>query len=275
MSELAPVSEIGSDEKSEQKHDHGAQAYTMKVYSYLVTSPVKVLQQAALSVNQLPAVAEGTEADLWFAAVDDLLVIDQSQEVAWKYAGGKSATSAIQKKMVVSRMRGSGLAQGSGSGQRHETTGKVDAGSLTADLWVTEMQSGCTVLILDWGKGQYSMVHLQPNEDEQFNWLGRQVMNLGGYTRKVTGEAFFKNVYKNAWLKQEMNQVVSSTGGAPQNYIMVQSMFEASRKKVTQLIGVRKGSRFTFYRQRVYARNYEAQELKWSGWWGYLPYFTY
>jgi hypothetical protein len=173
--------------------------------------------------------------------------------------------------MVVSHMRDHELTPR----RRRKATRIVDAAALTSDLWVTEMQNGCTVLIVDWGNGRYSLTHLQPYMDEQFTLVGRAVMGLGGYTRRVTGEAFFKNVYKNQWLKKEMTDMVTATGGTPQYYIMVQSMFESSRRRTAQVIGVRRENRFTFYRQSKRARDYQVTELKWSGWYSWLPYFTY
>jgi len=267
MSEIEPVAALDDDAQLDEDLRKGT-LYAMQMYDYLRNNTVAVLQQAVLTINKLPAVAEGGTADLWFAAVGKSMVIDESPERAWTHAGAKFLPhAAIQRRMIVSGMRGSALSDG----QRRAATSTVDAGSVGADLWVTEMQSGCTVLILDWGNGRYSMVHLQPSEDEQFNWLGQGVMGLGGWTRRVTGEAFFRSMYKNAWLKQEMSGVVGATGGQPRNYIMVQSMFEASRKKTTQVIGVRKGSSFAFYRQRDQAGTLQVDALKWSGWWSWFP----
>ncbi|HSU13268.1 hypothetical protein [Longimicrobium sp.] len=271
MSDLSPVAVDDDDEKLEEDLRR-ARDTCLERYGQLVNHTVPLLKQVLIHVNQLPTVADGTLADMWFAAVGRTISIDTSADRAWTDAGAKFLPhGAIQKKMIVSRMRGSELAQGTGSGQRHETTARVDAGATPADLWVTEMQNGCTVLILDWGQSLYSMVHLQPSEDEQFNWLGKKVMGLGGYTKWVTGDAFFKSAYKNAWLKQEASKVVAATGRTPQNYIMVQSMYEASRSKVTQVVGVKKGNTFAFYRQRSYAQTLEVDVLKWSGWWSYLP----
>jgi hypothetical protein len=250
--------------------------YTMEVYQDLLARPVQTLINTEISINGLPAVPDGTEADMWFAAARGAVVIDEDCDTAWRYVGAESARSATQKKMVISKMRGFGLTRGTLQGERYGATGKVDTGAITADLWVTEVQSGCTVLILDWGADEYSMVHLQPSEDNQFNWAGQLLMGLGGYTSRVTGPDLFKNLYKNSWLSRESNRVVGTTGGTPNRYIMVQSMFEASRSHVTQVIGIRAGRTFNFFRQiPIDVRTRRAEALRWSTWYIWLPFFSY
>jgi len=224
-------------------------------------------------VNQLPDVAEGSERKMWFAAKKTIYIMDSQQDAA-AYAGVGLA-GAIRATMVLSPMRSRDLATGSGSGERHEEAGLVDARSVEADLWITEQQTGCSVLILDWGKGRYSMVHLQPYDDEQFNGWSRAVMGLGEYTCGLTDRRFFRSAYVNAWLKHDASSVVSSTGRAPQGYILVQTMFENARQQESQLIGIRYRSRFRFFRQRVLGpKSTHVEELRWSGWWSWLPSFT-
>ena len=270
MSDQEPVS---PDLRRRVRHDERDYERSARVYAELVRSPVRTLQDNDLMVNALPNAGEGAEIDLWFAARSSIIVAGSQQEAAG--LAGVGLGGAICTKMVVSPMRGSGLASGSGAGERLEGTGIVDAGSLEAELWVTEQQTGCSVLILDWGRGRYSMVHLQPHEDTQFSRFSRAVMGLGGYTWGLTSESFFRSAYKNASLKQEASSVVANTGRTPESYILVQTMFDASRAREAQLIGVRSGSRFRFYRHRVMGRTgTQVDELRWSGWWSWLPAFT-
>jgi hypothetical protein len=225
----------------------------------------------------LPAVADATPANLFFAARANDMCIDQTAITASNTIGAH-ADASIQRQMLVSRMRGAGLAPGAAAGQRHAAT-QVRAGAGAPDLWVTEVQSGCTVLIVDWGGNQYSMIHLQPNNDGQFNAYSNRLMNAGNYVSYLTG--WFtgpepgRGAYKNAWLKHEMTNIVSNTGGNPQYYIMVQSMFDASRGTSVQLLGVRNGNGYRFFRQTYLHPNLAAEELAWSGWYSFLPYFSY
>jgi len=169
--------------------------------------------------------------------------------------------------MVVSPMRGNTLPVGGGVGGRHQATGLLNAVGAGAALWVTEMQTGCTVLIVDWGGGQYSLVHLQPSQDTQFNTVGQAILNAGSLAR---------NAYQNIWLKREMTTVVQNTAGAPQRYIMIQSMFETARGSVTQVLGIFQGGQFEFYRQRQTPPAARvAEHLQWSTWRSYMPYFSY
>ena len=239
------------------------QLHSMQVYNQLLANPVLTLQNHDMEVNQLPVLPNTGVQNLWFAAFGPSIVIDQTSLMAGAMAAGLMGPQdcAVQRSMVVSPMRGHGLPPAN----RYAATGLVNAAAIAANLWVTELQTGCTVLIVDWGAGQYSMTHLQPSDDVQFNRFGRALMWTSNFAH---------NAYKNTWLKQEMTTVIQNTGGAPQRYIMVQSMFENTRRRVTQVVGVRNGGQFTFYRQRVAAARV-VEQLQWSTWYAYVPYFSY
>lgn len=244
---------------------------TINVYTNLVANTLQELQNTSLVVNGLPAVVDGTQAQLWFASGPGGIVIDDDQNQARGFSGAANDDCTIQRYMIVSPMRGATLPVGAVVGARHAATAQVAAGGLAADLWVTEMQNGCTVLILDWGGGTYSLFHIQPSQENQFNWLGRKIIGIGDSAMAT---------YKNAWLKSEANTIVTNTGlGVPQRYIMVQSMFEASRGWVTQLLGVKHGGNFTFYRQRsrmaLGVVTNLAERLVWTTWRSWLPWSSY
>jgi len=241
--------------------------HSIQVYNDLLQNPVTVLQQYHLTVNTLPAVNGATALNVWIAAYGTDIVIDQSAATAAAMPGGP-ADCAVQRSMIVSPMRGHQLPVGAGIGGRHRAAEIFNAGAAAgANLWVTELQSGCTVLVLDWGASRYSLVHLQPSTDAQFNRVGRAIVSSGDTALSA---------YKNVWLKQEMTSVVNNTAlGSPQRYIMIQSMFEASRGTGTQVIGIRHGTAFRFYRQRQSGNVLRAEELNWSTWYSYVPYMTY
>lgn len=244
---------------------------TINAYATFVANPLVTLTNTALVVNPLPAVADGTQHLLWFADGPNGIVIDDDQATARGWSGAANDDCTIQRRMVLSPMRGATLPVGAVVGARHAPTTRVNAGALASELWVTEMQNGCTVLILDWGGGSYSLFHIQPSQDNQFNWLGRKIIGLGDSAMAA---------YKNTWLKSEANTIVTNTGGAlPQQYIMVQSMFEASRGWVTQLVGVKQGGQFTFYRQRsrmlLGVTTILAERLVWTTWRWWVPWSSY
>ena len=250
---------------------------TQRVYNDLRASPLAMLQNYTLRVLNLPNVACATVQNLYFAAASGIygprIGIDMYNSSAAGFVDGPN-DSAIQILMVISPVRGNGLPVGTGPTGRHRATGILNAGGTLADLWVTPTQTGCSVLIVDWGGGRYSVTHLQPSQDAQFNQAGRALMRTGDFAR---------NAYKNIWLKQEMTSVVGNTVGAPQRYIMIQSMFEGARNTNTQIIGIRNGAAFTFYRQRATPAHPAGgqlqvrvvEQLQWSTWYAYLPYFSY
>jgi hypothetical protein len=240
---------------------------TIQVYNDLLQNPLTVLQQQMIAVNSLPVVNAATAVNVWIAAHGGNIAIDRVAATAAGLAGGP-ADCAVQRSMIVSQMRGHQLPVGAGVGGRHRAAEIFNAGAAAgANLWVTELQTGCTVLVLDWGASRYSLVHLQPSTDAQFNRLGQAIVRSSD-----TG----LSAYKNLWLKQEMTSVVNNTAlGPPQRYIMIQSLFEASRGTATQVIGVRHGTAFRFYRQRLSGVGLTAEELNWSTWYSYVPYLTY
>lgn len=112
-----------------------------------------------------------------------------------------------------------------------------------AQLWITDQQSGCTVIALDWGGNQYSMFHLLPYENADFGRMARAVFAVSGVARSGI---------KNSSLRTEATQVVNASllGGAqPQRYIMLQSQHTARLGRYMQTIGVQRNGGWEFYRQ--------------------------
>ncbi|WP_175649976.1 hypothetical protein [Pseudomonas sp. Marseille-P9899] len=242
--------------------------YSKEIYEALLQNPMSVLQQVSIVINSLDPLSTPMVRTLAFAAKGITIVIDKSPITASSILK-REVDAAIERPMVVSPMRGHGLPVGSGVGGRHQAAEVFDATVGEEQLWVTELQTGCTTLMLDWGSSRYSLVHLQPSEDEQFNRASKAIMWVGNKTTYA---------YKNTWLKQEMTTVVNNTTttkSTPQRYIMVQSMFESSRKHSTQVIGIRRRTEFDFYRQRRVGSKNVVEKLTWSTWRSYLPYFSY
>ncbi|MCU1724241.1 hypothetical protein [Pseudomonas sp. 5P_5.1_Bac1] len=242
--------------------------YSKKVYDGLLQNPLSVLKQASIEVNSLDPAGSPMVRTLAFAAAGTNIVIDKSPMIASGMLKIE-IDGAIERPMIVSPMRGHGLPVGNGVGDRHQAAEVFDATVGEEQLWVTELQTGCTTLMLDWGRSRYSLVHLQPSEDAQFNRASQAIMWVGNKTTYA---------YKNTWLKQEMTTVVNNTTttkSTPQRYIMVQSMFESSRKHSTQVIGIRRKTEFDFYRQRRVDNKNVVEKLTWSTWRSYLPYFSY
>jgi hypothetical protein len=82
---------------------------TIQTYNTLIQHPLATLRQALLQVNALPQVADGTANYLFFAYRNLTMAIDDSQDTARALVGGADITFAVQRSMVISVMRGSGL----------------------------------------------------------------------------------------------------------------------------------------------------------------------
>ncbi len=112
-----------------------------------------------------------------------------------------------------------------------------------AQLWITDQQSGCTVIALDWGGNQYSLFHLLPYQNADFGRMARAVFAVSSSARSGI---------KNSSLRTESTQVVNASmiGGAqPQRYIMLQSQHNARRGQYMQVLGVNRNGGWEFYRQ--------------------------
>jgi hypothetical protein len=149
-----------------------------------------------------------------------------------------------------------------------------------AKLWLTDQQTGCTVLVLDWGGNQYSMLHLLPHVAADFGTVARFLMNLsqsrarvGGNVLRGVGEAVAAPL-KNQQLRQEADWVVGNTvatngGGQPQRYIMVQSQHALNRLQCLQVIGVANGGWNFFVQKKQVAGAVTVAgvtQLQWRPW---------
>jgi hypothetical protein len=108
--------------------------------------------------------------------------------------------------------------------------------------WFTPVQTGCTVVILDWGGGNFSMTHLQPYYDEDYPWVLQYVLQKSPR---------FKTEFKKLALQTNVSSVVSASGGRPVRYILVQSNHTAETENVV-VLGYRPGGAgaWQFFYQR-------------------------
>ncbi|HET9957199.1 MAG TPA: hypothetical protein VFQ61_22030 [Polyangiaceae bacterium] len=131
---------------------------------------------------------------------------------------------------------------GAGLAQRLAASPRFAIGG-AARVWITDQQTGCTVLALDWGGGQYSMFHLLPYENAAFGALARASFFVSKAARSVI---------KNSSLRSEATQVVtaSQNGGAPpQRYILLQSQHNINKGRLMQVVGVKRNGGWDFFRQ--------------------------
>jgi hypothetical protein len=144
-------------------------------------------------------------------------------------------------------------------------------------FWVTPTQTGCSVLILDWGGNRITMTHLKPHDDEMFNWFTQKV---------IFSIEYFRSWYKNLWLRFDLAESTKSTSTRhaptlPRKYILIQSEFYGSRELNTQVIGIKENqSPIKFYiqqcdRYQLPPTNLTVRQLEWSTYHEYLPYIGY
>lgn len=170
--------------------------------------------------------------------------------------GGGPPDSVLVRQMLYTPMRSNTMAGRAGVTQRFQPGGN--------ELWVTTRQTGCSVLILDWGGLGHAMVHLQPHAAGQFNRVARYV-----FTQSRSIMASTKNYY----LRQEVTAVANATGGgvAPLRYILVQSAYTNALGHL-QVIGVRGGPGWDFYSQLDQGGVFAAQALPWQVWSNWSSY---
>lgn len=127
--------------------------------------------------------------------------------------------------------------------------------------WFTPIQTGCTVIICDWGNGGYSMTHLQPYDDADYGWMLQYVLEK---------YEWFKAQFKKLALQTNVSAVVAASGQVPERYILVQSNHTAETENVI-VIGYRPGGgAWQFFYQR-YPRFTQgpvtaAEAIEWQLW---------
>ncbi|MCP1445888.1 hypothetical protein J3D54_005020 [Pseudomonas sp. GGS8] len=234
----------------------------------LCTQPLGVLNANAVYVVGL-AGADTQSVPLYFGAYQGEIRISPTQHHVSTFLNTGLPVivpdAVVRCTGLISPMRGH-IAT---TPTRLNLTAQVPAA--TNKLWVTEQQTGCSVLILKWAGNLYSMVHLQPNADNEFNRLGKLI------NRSDIGMA----LQKNAWLRPEVAEVAeqSGNGQTPDAYILVQSLHTARRGNACQVIGININGTFNFYLQTSIrnglTETYSTQSLQWTPWIDYVPFFTY
>ncbi len=137
--------------------------------------------------------------------------------------------------------------------------------------WITAQQTGCSVLIIDWGNRLYSMVHLRPSLVKDFTGANRLLINKGG--------KFISAEVKRQTLKNEMSRIVKKTSKQkriPNRYILVQSN-HACVQGYIQLIGIRNRNDLKVYMQTCSKSTMalDAKECKWTNYSKCMPWLTY
>ena len=208
-------------------------ADNQRALQMLLNHPMQLLSQTPVvcGVGSGHVTVHNVATGLAFNHADELLI------------GATANPIAYPNRVTVSTL-GSPTRASSGpnAGNRLLATQRFGIG-VGAQLWITDQQTGCTALALDWGGGQYSMFHLLPYQDAEFNFMVRAM-----FATSTTARA----EWKNSGLRKEATQVVtaSQNGGAPPvRYIMLQSMHNISAQRRMQTIGVQRNGGWEFYRQ--------------------------
>jgi hypothetical protein len=233
----------------------------------LIANPLNTLQNVAFNVGQLPGIVTQSTS-LHFGYLQNEVRIGPNAFARNFMINGIEADAVIRVQGLASPMRGAGVMG------RLGLTARFAPGA--NQVWVTDQQTGCSVLVLQWPGNQYSMVHLQPNADNEFNRFSRYLINR--YDN-------FRAGYKNLWLKKEVTAVVNASvvGGVyPQRYILIQSNFNTMAGREMQIIGVRNGGGWSFF-QQVYQYDMfngvyniiNVRNLAWTNWHAYVPYMAY
>ncbi len=157
-------------------------------------------------------------------------------------------------------------------GHRGDALLRFGAGA--AEFWVTVRQTGCSVIIIDWGGGQYSMVHISPYRDNQINRYHHYFYpagTVGGGQKRAS------------WLRSELTTIVNNSRQTqqgflnrttyinPRRYILVQSSVAILTRQV-QILGVNQNGNWNFFMQTAQGNNLNAVALDWHDWNWYSPY---
>jgi hypothetical protein len=152
--------------------------------------------------------------------------------------------------------------------QRLQNTRRYQSGEGGSQFWLTEEQTGCTVLVIEWSDNRYSMVHLLPYLDQDYSYVAQGLF---------AASAFLRKTIKNRSLASDVATIahgMTTPGATPQRYILAQSMFNAEvqdpvqgTQNRMQVIGIAGGGSWTFYRQIFNGQNIlSAVACPWRHW---------
>jgi hypothetical protein len=153
------------------------------------------------------------------------------------------------------------------------------------NYWFTPIQTGCSVLICDWGGGYFSMIHLQPYHNGQYpGWLQSLFdapNTIASYipefirdrtpswltppdSDRVTSE------FKHFALRGNLNEVVDPLIPGPDRYILVQTSRTAQSENAV-VMGIHGHAGWRFFCQRYMRYQHpatiiESIELEWRDW---------
>ncbi len=156
----------------------------------------------------------------------------------------------------------------------HRGDALVRFGANAAEFWVTVRQTGCSVLILDWGGAQYSMVHISPYHNSQINKFHHYFYP----TRSTRG-----GKKRAGWLRDELTRIANASRQTqhgflnrtihvnPQRYILVQSSIAFMTGQI-QVLGVSQLGQWNFFMQTAQGNNLNATALAWHDWNWYSSY---
>lgn len=227
------------------------QIATRAAFRDLKANPLVFLANTKVTVGGLPGV-DSAAGRMYLSLATNHLRIGSRNFVSVS----APVDSVITCPMIYTPMRSNAMAGRTAPTQRFAPG--------TNELWVTTRQTGCSVLILDWGAFGFSMVHLQPHNAAQFNraasYLFEKNRSLGTST-------------KNYYLRQEATAVASATGAgvSPRRYLLVQSGYTNALGHL-QVIGVRNGAGWDFYSQLDQRNVLTSQALTWQIWSNWWPY---
>lgn len=223
----------------------------MNAYQSLTTNPMQFLTNTPVSINA------GNATQSVVAQVN--FEFNQQNNIARIDAVGATPAHAISVTAIVTPTR---VVQNGGvaNPNRFDQLSWFTPGQGGAQLWVTDQQTGCTVLIVDWGTGQFDMVHLLPYSVNDFGTVSRFLMNLGKNRLSRFGnmlQGIGKRVaapLQNHRLRNDadtvMDNSLSPVGWVPpQRYIMVQSQYALNRTNYTQVLGVVQHGTWEFFIQ--------------------------
>ncbi|TQV72712.1 hypothetical protein FKG94_18670 [Exilibacterium tricleocarpae] len=224
----------------------------------LHASPLRVLTEVTTAVDDPGGHRSRIEqACFGYHACNGIRI---GSEAFCRNTNGTMNFDPIRVKVIATPSRARGTPTPQQALQRFDTSGGTD-------FWITTQESGCTVLIVDWGNNQYSMAHLQPYGASEYNYFSRHLLPHNtdiGVSRAAS------------YLRDEAAATIhnSRIGGIePLRYILAQSNhWNLAGGGRIQIIGVPQGSAWVFYiQQRDAAGTISVIQPQWEHWRWYQP----
>ncbi|CAH0543238.1 hypothetical protein [Vibrio marisflavi] len=146
------------------------------------------------------------------------------------------------------------------------------------NIWLTDSQTGCTVVIIKWPDNRVSMIHLMPAAGDISDMVRGPNISLYTASKRLMytlndsyggAVVLLKSQVKEAYMLEQLSHLIRQSTGNTEGceFIVVPSnVARMCEHKLILVVGVRERNSWSFYKQTKSAINGKITEVKQLQW---------